>query len=101
MAAHTLHEGNRAGWLRMRRELWPDSDPEDAERWLGQRDTMTLVAADEAGELVGFAEVAARVYADGCDTSPVAFLEGWFVEPSRRGEGWGKQLLQAAQNWAR
>jgi aminoglycoside 6'-N-acetyltransferase I len=51
--------------------------------------------------LVGFLEAAQRKYADGCDTSPVGYIEGWYVEPDVRRSGVGKALVQAAEDWAR
>jgi aminoglycoside 6'-N-acetyltransferase I len=45
--------------------------------------------------------VGTRPYADGCDTSPVGYLEAWCVEPSVRRKGYGRALLQAAEAWAR
>jgi aminoglycoside 6'-N-acetyltransferase I len=93
-------------WLRMRRALWPDIAPEDehadAAEWLARDDAVVLVAvrADGSG-LAGFAELASRPYADGCDTSPVAYLEGWYVDDDARGTGVGAALVRAGEAWAR
>jgi len=38
---------------------------------------------------------------DGCRTSPVAFLEGWYVDADCRGSGVGGALLDAVEAWAR
>ena len=51
-----------------------------------------VLVAETAGAtpaLVGFAEVSRRAYAEGCETSPVGFLEGWYVVPERCGQGGG------------
>ena len=86
----------------MRIELWPDSDRADAEAWAVRQDAITLVAEDtKTTDIVGFAEVGERPYADGCDTSPVAFLEGWFTSMEARRAGIGSELVQAAIAWAR
>ena len=37
------------------------------------------VAADAKGELIGFAKVSLREWAEGCLSSPIGYLEGWFV----------------------
>lgn len=34
-------------------------------------------------------------------TTPVAFLEGWYVDPDVRRRGLGAALLQAVEGWAR
>ncbi len=62
-----------------------------------------VLVAVEAGPrpvLVGFAEVSRRAYAEGCETSPVGFLEGWYVVPERRRQGVGRSLVAAAEAWA-
>jgi aminoglycoside 6'-N-acetyltransferase I len=39
--------------------------------------------------------------ADGCDTSPVGYVEAWFVDADARRHGHGRALLAAAEDWAR
>jgi aminoglycoside 6'-N-acetyltransferase I len=53
------------------------------------------------GEVVGFAEVGLRPYAEDCRTSPVGYLEGIYVTEARRGQGVGRTLVAAAEQWAR
>ncbi len=45
-------------------------------------------------------EVSLRNYAEGCDTSPVGYVEGWYVDPDLRRGGVGALLVQAAEAWA-
>lgn len=98
--------GDDAEWLRMRRALWPDSNAKTHRRemsaWLARSDAIVLVAPrpSNAG-LAGFAEVGARSLADGCETSPVAYLEGWYVDADARRRGIGAALLSRAEAWAR
>lgn len=54
----------------------------------------------ETGALVGFAEVSLREFAEGCLTSPVGYLEGWFVVPGARSHGIGRALVEAGERWA-
>ncbi len=95
-----LCAGDRSRWLHLRQQLWPDSDEVDAMTWASREDAMTLIAEDPQEGIIGFAEVGLRPYADGCDTSPVAFLEGWYVCPLHRRRNVGKSLVQAAVGWA-
>src|SRR5215475_3890089 len=94
-----------AEWLRMRRALWPHDGKAahqvDMAMWLARPDAAVLVAerADRQG-LAGFAELGSRLYADGCDTSPVAYLEGWYVDRDVRRRGIGAALVRAAEVWA-
>ena len=93
-------------WLRLRSALWPETGPEAHRRemadWLARLDAVVLVAARGDGKgLAGFAEVGARSLADGCETHPVAYLEGWYVDADMRRQGVGAMLIQAAEAWAR
>jgi aminoglycoside 6'-N-acetyltransferase I len=61
----------------------------------------TFVAEADDG-IAGFAEVSLRSdYVNGCETSPVAFLEGIYVRPEHRRHGLGRALVAAAEQWAR
>jgi aminoglycoside 6'-N-acetyltransferase I len=51
---------------------------------------------------VGFAEATLRNdYVNGCATSPVAFLEGIYVDPDWRKRGIARRLCAAVETWAR
>ncbi|MDQ2665075.1 MAG: GNAT family N-acetyltransferase [Gemmatimonadota bacterium] len=57
--------------------------------------------ASLGNRLAGCAEIGGRSYADGCATSPVAYLEGWYVDPDVRRAGVGAALGRTAVAWAR
>lgn len=95
-------------WIELRHALWPDQSPaelrDEAARFFRgelRRLETVLVAEDETGTVIGFAELSRREYAPGCDSSPVGFLEGWYVAPEQRGTGVGRALVSAAERWAR
>ena len=95
-------------WMRMRLSLWPEmasdgTDQEAEAKELSARKDMAVLVAESPNDvgLVGFAEVGERAFADGCDTAPVAYLEGWYVDEDLRGQGIGRALIAAAEEWAR
>jgi aminoglycoside 6'-N-acetyltransferase I len=58
--------------------------------------------AEASGQLIGFLEVDLRSHANGCNPSHVVgYIEGWYVDPDWRGQGIGRKLLAAAEDWAR
>ena len=89
--------------LRMWRALFPDD--EQAERdiasLIGGEQRACLLVADGPAGLCGFLEVGTRPYAEGCETSPVAYIEAWFVDEDVRRQGVGRALFAAAEEWGR
>lgn len=94
-----------AEWLRMRLSLWPDGSEaawqNEMREMLADPHQPVFVAERPGGKLGGFLEVSLRRYADGCDSSPVGYLEGWYVDEDLRRQGVGAQLVRAAEAWAR
>jgi aminoglycoside 6'-N-acetyltransferase I len=92
-------------WLALRLALWPDTAEarhraEIAET-LSRPDEAAAFLAGDAGAPVGFVEVSLRRWAEGCESSPVGYLEGWYVDPTARGHRIGAALVGAAEAWAR
>ena len=56
----------------------------------------------DGDEAVGFAQCQLRHdYVEGCDTSPVGFLEGVYVDDAHRRSGVARALLSACEEWAK
>jgi aminoglycoside 6'-N-acetyltransferase I len=101
MTIRKIQKNDKAEYLRMRLALWPD---EDHEKELGsyfKNPKWTTFVAEEGNRLCGFIEVGLRDYAEGCETSPVAYIEGWYVDPDRQRRGVGRKLVQSAEMWAK
>jgi len=110
-----LTQADRTSWVELRRHLWPQHTFEDLARDADdflrsaqggnfRRSSMlatVLLAETASGMIVGFAEVDLRPYADGCRSSPVGYLEGWYVASEHRRKGLGRALVLAAEVWAR
>ena len=96
---------NQHEWLRMRLALWPETSAGEHQAEMDEifSDPMqpVFVAVGKNGKLGGFLEAGTRKYAEGCETSPVGYIEGWYVDEDLRGQGIGAALVQAAEVWAR
>jgi aminoglycoside 6'-N-acetyltransferase I len=110
MEIREARPGDCAPLARLRHALWPESSLDEhageLSRILSGENPGTLpsviLVADDAGQVVGFAETGLRSHADGCDPArPVGYLEGWYVIPSQRRRKVGARLVEAAERWAR
>ena len=92
-------------WLRMRQLLWPEAPIEyldwDLDEILDDKKRAVFVASRADGGLVAFVEVSLRDFAEGCETSPVGYIEAWFVDENIRGQKLGREMIVTAENWAR
>jgi aminoglycoside 6'-N-acetyltransferase I len=81
----------------MRWTLWPDhardAHVRDVAAMLDSEQAWGFIIETADGRPAGFAEVAMRPYANGCDSRPVPFLEGIWIEPPFRRQGLGAQLV--------
>jgi aminoglycoside 6'-N-acetyltransferase I len=59
-----------------------------------------IVVERDSGRLGGFIEVGVRPFAEGCESRPVGYIEGWFVDQDLRRSGVGGELVRAAEAWA-
>jgi aminoglycoside 6'-N-acetyltransferase I len=92
-----------ATWRDMRAGLYgehPSLLPEIKDHFAGGAQIPAAFVAD-CGTLVGFVELGIRNYAEGCITSPVAYIEGLYVEEAHRRSGIGRALVAAAEHWAK
>lgn len=107
MPLRPARETDRHSWERMREALWPSlpgRHAQDIERYFAgelREPLEVFLAFDDHGEAVGLIELSIKAYAEGCVTDRVAFVEGWYVEPTARGKGMGAALVAAAESWAR
>ena len=107
MRLRPLELKDRRAWADMRAALWPEADPaelahETVKHFAGVKAADEVWVSEEVtGRLLGFLELSLRAYAEGCVSSPVPYIEGWYVTAEARHLGVGRALVEAAENWAR
>jgi aminoglycoside 6'-N-acetyltransferase I len=95
-------------WLAMRAALWPDANVDELRLEVGRYFVAhgepllphCVFVAEDHGKIVGMLELSLRPYVDGCDSSPVPFIEAWYVAENARRGGVGRALVRAAEQWA-
>lgn len=94
-------------WAGLRTALWPEEDAtahaaEIRDALMQPRGVVAFLAIAADGQACGFAEATLRHdYVNGTESSPVGFLEGWYVAPEARGNGAGRALVAAVEQWTR
>lgn len=95
------------GWFELRSELWPHCSENEhlvemSATCSNPQRLSAFLAKDAAERAVGFVEAALRTdYVNGTNSSPVGFIEGIYVVPGARQQGFARALVQAAEGWAR
>ena len=105
VTVRSVRETDLPEWYRLRRMLWDElSEEEHRDEMFDiyeHTDTQLVLVAEKDGRLVGFLEASIRPFVEDCETDNVGYLEGWFVEPGFRRYGIGRDLVRAAERWAR
>ena len=100
-----IQESDLQAWYRLRQMLWDElTEQEHQDEMLDiyeHTDSQLVLVAEKDGRLVGFLEASIRPFVEDCHSDQVGYLEGWFVEPGFRRYGIGRDLVRAAERWAR
>ncbi|MDW3181352.1 aminoglycoside 6'-N-acetyltransferase [Roseobacter sp.] len=107
MPIRTASSSDIQVWADLRAQLWDDTSlgqhRDEAAAMLAKcpHDGIVFLEVVDGATIRAFAEATLRRdHVNGCETSPVAFLEGIFVRPEDRGSGLGRLLLKSVQSWA-
>jgi aminoglycoside 6'-N-acetyltransferase I len=77
----------------MMRDLWPSAGTYDF------GDETVFVWERPEGGLGGFISFSLRPWAEGCESTPVPYVEGWWVAPDLRRTGVGRTLVAEVERW--
>jgi aminoglycoside 6'-N-acetyltransferase I len=92
VSIRAMRREDTAIWRDMRASLYgedPSLLPELEDYFAGDSQISAAFLA-ECGKPAGFIELGLRSYAEGCDTSPVPYIEGIYVEAEHRRSGIGR-----------
>ncbi len=86
----------------MRKELWPKAGFDELKNveHLYKGSQFACFFAEHKSQSIGFIELTIRPYVNGCDSSPVAFVEGIWVDEKFQKHGIGRALIKKAEEWA-
>ena len=98
--------GHMTSWRQMRQALWPEMTAEEnaheTDSMIKDSRSFIRIALNPQDRPVGFAEATLRMdNVNGCATSPVAFLEGIYVERWARRQGVARALVGVVEQWGR
>ena len=86
-------------------QMWDSHSVEDLTEEFAETinsETVVFFVKYVENEPAGFAQVGLRNdYVEGTETSPVGYLEGIFVKPAHRKNGYARELLFSCQQWAK
>ena len=85
--------------------IWPEHTPEELERIIRNymnSDSSAVFSESADGQIVGAALCCLRNDdVEGCETSPVGYLEGVSINEEYRHKGIAKRLVSECEQWAR
>lgn len=86
-------------WVRLRHALWPNQKLDDlrvdAENILASDDDVCFLLVSGANSVVGFSEGAVHQGPQGM----YGHVEGWYVAPESRHQGYGNLLISGIEQW--
>ncbi|MGL6371838.1 aminoglycoside 6'-N-acetyltransferase [Aeromonas hydrophila] len=101
-----LDETRLAQWATLRQQLWPHHEMaahlQEGAELLAAAHLNAFLVLDAQSQAVAFADAALRHdYVNGCESSPVVYLEGVYVQPASRRRGLAQALIARVAQWGR
>lgn len=87
-------------------KLWPENEldefVEEFSDAIDASDNGSYLYYNDSLEAIGFIQLSTRHdYVEGCETSPVGYIEGIYVEADYRRKGIAQELVSFAEEWSR
>lgn len=107
MNIRTAEKYDLAQWQVLRTKLWPQTDDDhkaELENYFNGQSfdiVEAFVLDDGKGNVVGFMELNIRNFAEGSTRDKVPYVEAWYVDDVFQNQGYGKQFMALAEEWAK
>ncbi len=90
-------------WGNMRRAIYPTLNESynqvEMAEIIKRPDWFCYFISLDEDQHVGLVELSSRNIVDSCISSPVAYLEGLYLQPNYRNQGIGKRVMQLITKW--
>lgn len=101
-----MNKDNLVHCSNMAIKLWPDMDEDeyiaDLNETLLSNEEIAYLFRQNDGRYIGFVQLSIRKdYVEGSSSSPVAYVEGIYVEEEARKLGVARKLIEAAESWGK
>lgn len=102
----TLNQDNLNDWSILRQLLWPhhsiDAHLVDGHKIICSEHLNAFILQDQSGQYIGLADASIRYdYVNGCQHSPVVYLEGLFILKDYRRLGLSSLLISKVEKWGK
>jgi aminoglycoside 6'-N-acetyltransferase I len=101
----TITRERFAEWKSLRQALYSGIDEAfheaEMEAIIASGETFAFFAVSPPDTVLGLIELSLRNLVDGCLGGPVGYIEGIYLKPAARGQGFGRQMIEFAESWSR
>ncbi|HEM3164011.1 TPA: GNAT family N-acetyltransferase [Streptococcus suis] len=102
MTIRAVNEQTLPTWTLFASQVWQTSEQVLIEKFSNNEFPFEFLYYSQSEEPIAWISLSLRHdYVEGCQTSPVAYLEGIFISPNYRSQGIAEELLHFAEGWAK
>jgi aminoglycoside 6'-N-acetyltransferase I len=105
MTVREIEYEDKIQWSQMRTLLWHDTEDDhmfEIEEFYGGKsiDIAQVYVVEVNNEVIGFIELNIRNFVEGSRNAKVPYIEAWFIKSEHEGKGYGRKLIEKAEEWA-
>lgn len=102
MTIRAVNEQTLSIWASFASQVWQTKEQVLIEKFSNNEFPFEFLYYSQSEEPIAWISLSLRHdYVEGCQASPVAYLEGIFISPNYRSQEIAKELLNFAEHWAK